>query len=159
MWRILACQRKFSLRSPALPGKNPFVESLAEPFRHLKHASVAHQPHDVLCAFQHRRAVRAYFEMSCHPLTQLRGDLSIEIIRDFAPYFSATDLNNCHLQSWFSPRPNLAVRSSSHPATVESRRERIAQLQSRAMQAGLYARLGNSENGHRLFNAQVLEVS
>ena len=75
---------------------NLFVESLAEPVRHLKHPSVTDQLYDVSGSVEYCCAMRADFEMRFHSFTRLGRDLLVKIVGDFAPDFDATDFDGRH---------------------------------------------------------------
>jgi hypothetical protein len=75
---------------------NLFVESLAEPVRHLKHPSVTDQLYDVSGSVEYCCAMRADFEMRFHSFTRLGRDLFVKIVGDFAPDFDATDFDGRH---------------------------------------------------------------
>jgi hypothetical protein len=72
------------------------IQAVTEAARNFIFNAVRHQPDHVPGPVQDSLAVRAGFEMSLHPRPQLRGDVAIDVIRDFPPNFQATYLNHAH---------------------------------------------------------------
>ena len=72
------------------------VEAIAEAARNFVLNPVRHQLDHILGPVQNSFAVRAGLEVSLHPRAQLRGNVVVDVIRDFPPNFQATYLNHAH---------------------------------------------------------------
>ena len=72
------------------------VKAVAEAARKFIFNPVRDQLDHIFSPVQDSLAVRAGLEVSLHPRAQLRGNLVVDVIRDFPPNFQATYLNHAH---------------------------------------------------------------
>jgi hypothetical protein len=72
------------------------VKAVAEAGRKFIFNPVCHELDYVFGAIQDSLAVGAGLEVSFHPRAQLRGNVVVDVIRDFPPDFQATYLNHGH---------------------------------------------------------------
>src|SRR5271170_5130717 len=133
---------------------NLAIEPLVEPLGHLEQPSIGDQSHDILRSAQDRGTVSAVCQMRFQSFAQFGRDIPIDIIRDFPPYFAATDFNCTHRALLWSPRSNFPIRLTPDPATVESRRQAVSQQQPRSMKSSFHSSFRNTQNHHRLFHGQ-----
>src|ERR1700723_2400775 len=130
------CRRPVSARTGSVAQQielrktlNLVIEPLVEPLWHPEQPSVGDQCHDIPRSAQDRGTVSAVCKMRFHSFTQLGRDIPINVVRDFPPYFDATDFNCTHRALLDSPWSNFPIRLTPHPATVESRRQAVSQQQ------------------------------
>jgi hypothetical protein len=72
------------------------VKAIAEAARNFVLNPVRHQLDHIFRPVQNSFAVCARLEVSLHPRAQLRGNVVVDVIRDFPPNFQATYLNHAH---------------------------------------------------------------
>jgi hypothetical protein len=72
------------------------VEAIAEAARNFVLNPVRYELDHIFGPVQNSFAVCAGLEVSFHPRAQRRGNVVVDVIRDFPPNFQATYLNHAH---------------------------------------------------------------
>jgi len=75
-------------------GSEPGAKPLAKALRQVESLAVPDQPNDVPRAVEDGAAVLATSEVLLHAAAQFGVNVTLDVVRDFAPYFDATDFDH-----------------------------------------------------------------